>query len=45
MKKSVDIVTDSKGGEGVFRDIADYILDSQGRLEELIENSKRKQKK
>jgi len=43
MKNSVDIVTDSNGGEGVFRDIADYILDSQGKLEELIENSKRKQ--
>lgn len=41
MKKSVDIVTDSKGGEGVFRDIADYILESQNLLETLIEQSKK----
>ena len=41
MKKSVDIVTDSKGGEGVLRDIADYILESQDLLETLIEQSKK----
>jgi len=41
MKKNVDIVTDSKGGEGVLRDIADYILESQGLLETLIEQSKK----
>jgi len=41
MKESVDIVTDSKGGEGVFRDIADYILESQELLEELIKQSKK----
>ncbi len=41
MKESVDIVTASKGGEGVFRDIADYILESQGLLEELIKQSRK----
>lgn len=41
MKKNVDIVTDSKGGEGVLRDIADYILESQELLETLIEQSKK----
>ena len=41
MKDSVDIVTSSKGGDGVFRDIADYILDSQNLLEELIKQSKK----
>ncbi|MBL0721846.1 MAG: HAD hydrolase family protein [Sulfurovum sp.] len=41
MKECVDIVTDSKGGDGVFRDIADYILETQGLLEKLIEDSKK----
>lgn len=41
MKKHVDIVTSSKGGEGVFRDIADYILESQDLLEQLITQSKK----
>lgn len=41
MKNHVDIVTSSKGGEGVFRDIADYILVSQNFLEELIKRSKK----
>ena len=41
MKRHVDIVTNSKGGEGVFRDIADYILESQDLLEVLIEQSKK----
>ncbi len=41
MKENVDIVTDSKGGEGVFRDIADYILESQNLLKELIKQSKK----
>jgi len=40
MKQNVDIVTDSKGGEGVFRDMADYILESQDLLDTLIEQSK-----
>ena len=40
MKENVDIVTRSKGGEGVFRDTADYILDSQQLLNKLINNSK-----
>jgi len=41
MKQNVDIVTDSKGGEGVFRDIADYILQSQDLLNTLIKQSKK----
>lgn len=41
MKKHVDIVTSSKGGEGVFRDMADYILESQDLLETLITESKK----
>lgn len=36
IKEHVDIVTDSKGGDGVFRDIADYILESQGFMEKLL---------
>lgn len=39
MKEHVDIVTSSKGGEGVFRDIADYILDAQGLLDKMIKDS------
>lgn len=41
MKKNVDIVTNTKGGEGVFRDIADYILEAQDLLEDLIKQSKK----
>lgn len=41
IKKEVDIVTSSKGGEGVFRDIADFILESQNLLKDLLEQSKR----
>ena len=41
IKKNVDIVTPSKGGEGVFRDIADYILDAQNLLQPLIQSSKK----
>jgi len=43
IKNEVDIVTGSKGGEGVLRDIADYILDSHGLLEKLIKESKKEQ--
>lgn len=41
IKENVDIVTSSKGGEGVFRDIADYVLDSKNLLGELIEALKK----
>lgn len=41
IKNEVDIVTDSKGGEGVLRDIADYILDSQDLLQRLLKESKK----
>ena len=39
MKENVDIITDSKGGEGVFRDVADYILEAQDILQQLIKES------
>ncbi len=41
IKDEVDIVTDTKGGEGVLRDIADYILDTQDLLEKLIKETKK----
>lgn len=41
MKKEVDMITSSKGGEGVLRDVADFILDSQNLLEELLNDSKK----
>ena len=41
MKQHVDIVTASRGGEGVFRDIADYILKSQDLFKEIIKQSKK----
>jgi len=41
MKENVDIITNSKGGEGVFRDVADYILEKQNLLNNIIENLKR----
>lgn len=44
IKDEVDIITNTKGGEGVLRDIADYILDSQDLLEKLIIESKKRVK-
>lgn len=41
IKENVDIVTSTKGGEGVLRDIADYILDSKSLLDLLIKESKK----
>ena len=41
MKKNVDIITKSKGGEGVFRDVADYVLDSQNLLTKVINDLKK----
>lgn len=40
IKNEVDIVTNTKGGKGVLRDIADYILDAQNLLEKLIKELK-----
>ena len=40
MKKEVDYITPSKGGEGVLRDVADMILEAQGSLQELIDQMK-----
>ena len=45
MKKEVDIVTDTNGGYGVLRDIADYILDSQNLLKKLIKELKKEENK
>lgn len=39
MKEHVDIVTQAKGGEGVFREVADFILEKQHKLEQLINDS------
>jgi len=41
MKENVDIVTASKGGEGVFRDMADYVLECQNLLAEIIKELKK----
>ena len=41
IKNEVDIVTSTKGGEGVLRDIADYILDAQDLLQQLLNESKK----
>jgi 3-deoxy-D-manno-octulosonate 8-phosphate phosphatase (KDO 8-P phosphatase) len=41
IKKEVDIITETNGGDGVLRDVADYILDSHGLLEQLIKESKK----
>ncbi len=40
IKETVDIVTQSKGGEGVLRDLADYIFQAQGLFDEIIEQAK-----
>ena len=37
IKERVDYITRSKGGEGVLRDVADYILQAQGLLDALVE--------
>lgn len=41
IKENVDIVTTIKRGEGIFRDLADYILVSQNLLDKIIENLKK----
>ena len=40
IKENVDIVTNTKGGEGVFRDIADFVLESQNLLSSIIDKLK-----
>jgi 3-deoxy-D-manno-octulosonate 8-phosphate phosphatase (KDO 8-P phosphatase) len=45
MKQNVDMITTSKGGEGVLRDVADYVLESQGLLAEIIKQSKKENEK
>ena len=41
MKENVDIITNSNVGEGVFRDVADYILEKQNLLNNIIINLKK----
>lgn len=36
IRDRVDLVMDSRGGEGVLRDFADMILEAQGKLEQII---------
>ncbi|WP_143960073.1 KdsC family phosphatase [Litoribacter populi] len=38
VKDKVDYVSFYKGGEGVFREVADIILESQGKLESVVHN-------
>ncbi len=42
MKENVDFVIPSKGGDGVLRDLADFILNEQGLLESIIKQQMRK---
>jgi len=39
MKDNVDIVLDSKGGDGAVRDLCDIILEAQGKLEAIIQKA------
>jgi 3-deoxy-D-manno-octulosonate 8-phosphate phosphatase (KDO 8-P phosphatase) len=41
IKENVNAVTTAKGGDGVFREVADFILESQNLLNALIEQSKK----
>lgn len=40
MKDNVDLVLESKGGDGVLRDLCDFILQSQNKLESIIKKAK-----
>ena len=39
MQKNVDYIAPSKGGDGALRDLADFILEEQGILENIIQNA------
>ena len=39
IKKYVDYIAPSKGGDGALRDLSDFILEEQGLLEKIIQNS------
>jgi len=39
MKKHADFIASSKGGDGALRDLADYVLDTQGFLDEIVQQS------
>ena len=41
IKENVDLVLDSRGGDGALRDLADYILEAQDLLSALIVQHKR----
>lgn len=38
VKEYAQLVTTARGGEGVFREVADLVLASKGKLEKLIQN-------
>lgn len=38
VKTAVDLVTSRRGGEGAFRELADFVLAAQGKLEDIIIN-------
>jgi len=39
IKERVDFIANSKGGDGAFRDFADYILEQNGLFENILEES------
>ncbi len=39
VKAKVDIVTQAKGGQGVLREVADFILAAQGKLEKILKSN------
>ncbi len=45
VKSTVDMVTAKKGGEGAFREFADFILTSQGKMDEIISYYQQKKDK
>ena len=36
IKTNVDLVTEAKGGEGVFREVADLVLAARGEMENVF---------
>lgn len=39
IKERVDMVTEAKGGEGVFREVADLVLEAKGVFEKMLKGS------
>jgi 3-deoxy-D-manno-octulosonate 8-phosphate phosphatase (KDO 8-P phosphatase) len=38
IRQQVDVVTTAKGGEGVLREVADFILSAQGLMEKIVKS-------